>query len=563
MPACSRCHWYRPVRPASQLLARALPTTADKVAEALGKVVEDEQKQRDAEAEYKRSQASAGKDTWSAEPVLSDYCGFDESAGRYYIAEVKNAGLRCADFDATPAPSRACSDCRHEVPPRGSEQDERRERTYVRLAAQNISADVKKDTTDSLLGSYRQGKAARQALEINGSYQTKGEMLAPPSYLSYCAVYSTADTYRVCLFQNPHNACPAWEATVERSNTQMPDQPSGPVVPPVFGQRQPTAGPADPQPSDDNSSSASPEQVDAITSMFSWLLDVTIDQSTRQAVAHSARRWPSEDIAGLMQLVSLAEQARAQGPDTTDFVRETYQSAVVAAFRDTPDPAAKALLALYDAANPAIADGTPPLTQEVVDSYLGILSFVDAIMEDRPWTPMGPVPRAEFTEQMASAYPTLSPQEQAWLAAIPLEWARTRALWMQADVGNRHLLAEQLVELYGNTAQATAVLEMTDAPVAPPVFGPSSASPVHAQTAAPEPVADEAREPGRSADDSERGLLRDIIAGQKKEEEDLMKTDPELALQVKLQNQLKTASLMSNMMNMRHQAAMAIIQNIK
>jgi hypothetical protein len=553
---CVKCHWYRPVRPMSQLLARAFPTSARDVAEALGKVVEDEQKQRDAEAEYKRSQASAGKDTWAARPVLSDYCGLREAEDRFYIAEVKNAALQCDDFDDAIVPSRACETCRHEVPPEGPASDERREQMYVRLAAQNISADVKQDTTETLLSSYRQGKAARQALEISGSYQAKGSLLSPPAYLGYCDHFSTPNSYVLCLFKNPYDACPAWQTRPERGDQHMSTSPPDDVLPPVFGQR-PSSSPEVATAAVGQTPRIESAMFERILGMLGWLLNISVDQPLRQVLRGASTRWSSEDIEALMELVAIADNAHGQGPDGSDFVRETYQAGFVGQLRTNSDPWAVALVNAYDAANPAIADGTPPLTQEVVDSYLGILSFVDAIIDNRAWAPMGTAARAEFTRQMATAYPALSPPEQAWLAAIPLEWARTRALWIEASEDQRRDLAQQLVSLYGQTAQATEVLDMADAPVPPPVFGATPTT-----TRAPTTRSADLS-PSEASGLSERELLAQIIADQKQEEEELLKTDRELALQVKLQNQLKTASLMSNMMSLRHQSAMAIIQNIR
>jgi hypothetical protein len=334
------------------------------------------------------------------------------------------------------------------------------------------------------------------------------------------------------------------------------------VIPPVFGQRSaPDEGTA--PDAQDASGHESPE-LERIFSMFGWLLDIPIDQSLHHALLVATATWSPEDTQSLMELAAYADDARSQGPDREDFMREAYQAEFVGQLRagSEHDPCAAALISAYDADNPPIADGTPPLTMEVADAYLGILSFVDAIMDNRPWAPMGASPRAEFIEQMAAAYPALAPQEQAWLAAVPLEWARTRALWMQASDEDRQALATQLVALYGETAQATPVLASADEQVVPPVFGAtsrrSSSSPSRTSAAAAP-----SDSPVHGSQPSSRDLLAQIMAEQTKEEEELLATDPELALQVKLQNQLKTASMMSNMMNLQHQSAMSIINNIR
>src|SRR5689334_12095291 len=78
MGVCSQCQHFRRVKPASQLLAKIFPTTDADISHALNKIVEDEDKQRDEESQYKRTQATAGKSAWACRPVMSDYCGLNE-----------------------------------------------------------------------------------------------------------------------------------------------------------------------------------------------------------------------------------------------------------------------------------------------------------------------------------------------------------------------------------------------------------------------------------------------------------------------------------------------------
>src|SRR4051794_20289680 len=98
MGSCIECRYFRTVRPPSQLFLAALGAVEGKVADALSKIVEDEQKVRVAEAEYKRAEATAERDLWMTRPLMSDFCGLKEPEGVYAIAEVKNRGGGCADF---------------------------------------------------------------------------------------------------------------------------------------------------------------------------------------------------------------------------------------------------------------------------------------------------------------------------------------------------------------------------------------------------------------------------------------------------------------------------------
>jgi hypothetical protein len=58
-------------------------------------------------------------------------------------------------------------------------------------------------------------------------------------------------------------------------------------------------------------------------------------------------------------------------------------------------------------------------------------------------------------------------------------------------------------------------------------------------------------------------LLEEISARQQKDQDELMKTSPELALQKKLNDEQWHAQFVSNMMNMMHQTSMTIIGNMR
>ena len=83
----------------TQLLGAAVPGSDADVAQALVKITEDEQKQRLAEAEFKRHQASTNNEHWPVRSV-SAYGGTHEGEDVYLIAEVKSAAHDCHDFRA-------------------------------------------------------------------------------------------------------------------------------------------------------------------------------------------------------------------------------------------------------------------------------------------------------------------------------------------------------------------------------------------------------------------------------------------------------------------------------
>lgn len=240
----------------------------------------------------------------------------------------------------------------------------------------------------------------------------------------------------------------------------------------------------------------------------------------------------------LSTVVDVHQLAATQGQDVAVYLRELHQPELVAVLRADGRPWAQRLIELYDDAHPPLAPGDPPLTQEVADSYLAILSFVDALMEHRAWTPLEEATRRQFTDQMARQYPGLDPAQQAWLATLPLEWARTRHLWQSGGEPSRSRFRELLVDRYGATARATpALAEGPRISPAMPVVGDGVPAP----------------SPDRDGLPPTQALPQE--AGGRLEQR-------ELELQKKLQDQVARAAMLSNIMKMQHQATMSWAQSL-
>lgn len=549
---CLRCAHFRPARPISQLLARALPSTAGLVADALGKIGEDEQKVRDAEAEFKRQQATTRKLDWPMRPTMSDACGVLESEDRWQICEIKNAGGDCPDFDPTPPPPHRCEDCRHRVAPPGPQQDARRERVYLDLMRTNISAGVKQDSNDRELDQYRRGVTSRQALELGAVYTSQGLLLDPPQYLAHCAARSGPQGYAACVVHNRHQSCPLWQPTEETTMTTTRESAAAGAAPqPVFGAAPPGPPPVFGAPHTPGPRLSESELADLAAAVV-WLLGIGSDPALlariRADLAATLASGENIPAAELESFLAVYREALGQGPDAADVVRETVLPDVVAGLRQEQDAVSQLLVRLYEEANPPLAPGSPPLTRRVSDAYLGILSFVDALMENRPWTALPRRAHDTFAGQVTQGYGTLSPAQQTWLAGMPLAWANTRALWARSTEEQRREQAQQLVASYGQTAASTPLLaEPVPEPATPPVFGGAAAT----GTEFPEATA--------STDE----LLAQIHADQRRQEAELEAMDPEQAVQLKLQHQLVNATMLSNMLTMRHQATMAIVNNFK
>lgn len=208
---CARCVNYRRIKSPSQVLATTIAATDSDVASALGKIVEDEHKQRESEANFKKDAAISGRDRWLGRPVMSAFCGVLENDEVYLIAEVKIDGGRCPDFQEGAAVLHHCTDCLHRSAASGVSDDQQVEQIYANMAAQNVAVGMGSSVPDDLLSKHRSGAAARKAFEIGAVYNSQGRLLSRPQYFDTCNHFSSAHEFVVCTYQNIHNTCPSWQ----------------------------------------------------------------------------------------------------------------------------------------------------------------------------------------------------------------------------------------------------------------------------------------------------------------------------------------------------------------
>jgi hypothetical protein len=212
---CSKCIHFRRLIPASQLLAQDIGTTDAAISNGLIKIQEDENQQKGTEAQMRTKKEIADDQTWDFRPVMSDYCGLQESEDTYLIAEIKNSGGRCSDFRAGVPEKHSCTTCIHRVPPQGFENDLETEKIYSGMSFARIAEKMSTSPSDDLLRSYRDGTASRKAFEIAGIYASKGTMGTIPQYFAYCRKFSEDYQYVICIMRNSHQTCSAWEPNNE------------------------------------------------------------------------------------------------------------------------------------------------------------------------------------------------------------------------------------------------------------------------------------------------------------------------------------------------------------
>jgi hypothetical protein len=210
MGICQECKHFRRVKPASQLLAQAIGMIDAAISNALVKIQEDENQQKGYEAQTRKQREISGDKVWGFRPVMSDFCGIQEGE-TYIVAEIKNRGGQCNNFEHGRPEKKSCSTCAHRIIPIGTATDLEMEISLSGLAAQSVASGTSTNTPDNLLKNYREGMASRKAFEVFGVYSSKGILATKPNYLDYCGRFSFDDEYVICVLKNPHHTCSAWK----------------------------------------------------------------------------------------------------------------------------------------------------------------------------------------------------------------------------------------------------------------------------------------------------------------------------------------------------------------
>ncbi len=469
MGICAQCKHFRRVKPPSQLLAAVYSINHAEVSQALNKIVEDENKQRDEENQYKRAQAKAGTGLWTYRPVMADFCGLNEQSGEYYIAEIRNAGLKCKEFSAEKPVRHACQACAHRVPARGSGEDQKGEELYAKMMVQAIAAKSSTGQSEALLKGYREGAAARKAFELNGIYSAKGVVPTRPAYADHCGALTTPDEFVVCVLQNPHHTCGHWQQAAADARAQVPSRSASTVSPPSSIALAPVPAPQ----TDDGVLVAGPvpltrHVVQSFVAALSWILDVVIPPDVERLIeavlVDDWRKEDQEDITATLEFAGTFQQVSAKNVETRDAIREEHQAEVVAKLRRETEPFAVALVQLYDAANAPIAMGNPPLTREIANCYFDLIGLLQALQHGLQWHPLPDHVKLSYVEVLASQYPSLPPAQQTWFGRLPRGWTALRAEWTNTATEARERMRQEILASLGAMANAVPMLPQPGAP---------------------------------------------------------------------------------------------------
>jgi hypothetical protein len=220
------------------------------------------------------------------------------------------------------------------------------------------------------------------------------------------------------------------------------------------------------------------DMVQRATNFFQWLLDAPLTPEQRQqfqsAVAQSWLAGRQDEIQSTLQVIQFNNQLfTSKSPTEREIVRQTVQPKYIAQMRAQPNnDLSQWVLSIYDAAHKPLATGNPPLTPQVVDAYVGFLSFMMYQSLGNNWSFKGPGSFKDAVAQpIIASYPKMSPEQQAAMTQIPLEWAQLNDAWPKAPLAEKQQLCAQwrpaLQQFLGDLSRTAAAAEAARPPDSP------------------------------------------------------------------------------------------------
>jgi hypothetical protein len=220
------------------------------------------------------------------------------------------------------------------------------------------------------------------------------------------------------------------------------------------------------------------DMVQRATNFFQWLLDAPLTPEQRQqfqsAVAQSWLAGRQDEIQSTLQVIQFNNQLfTSKSPTEREIVRQTVQPKYIAQMRAQPNnDLSQWVLSIYDAAHKPLATGNPPLTPQVVDAYVGFLSFMMYQSLGNNWSFKGPGSFKDAVAQpIIASYPKMSPEQQAAMTQIPLEWAQLNDAWPKAPLAEKQQLCaqwrpalQQFLDDLSRTAAAAEAARPPDSP---------------------------------------------------------------------------------------------------
>jgi len=174
-------------------------------------------------------------------------------------------------------------------------------------------------------------------------------------------------------------------------------------------------------------------KVDQVADFLEWLLEVPFTREQRQMIAgnmiESWRKNDREEINGIEEVIKLRAQLSAMTRQQKELARQAAQPELIKKAREEPDPVAKMIVQVYDAAHQPIAQGDPPLTRQSTDALLETLFFMASQVRGGAEVTPTPEMKEQWAKALAGSYGQADDAARKEMAQMPLRWAAMRTAW--------------------------------------------------------------------------------------------------------------------------------------
>ena len=172
--------------------------------------------------------------------------------------------------------------------------------------------------------------------------------------------------------------------------------------------------------------------VEETIDMLQWLIDAPLDAAQREVIRSSiVDDWQKHDagtIATVGRLLDFRNQVVKLPAAQQNLVRRQNEVELIGALRTEKDSVSTLLLEIYDSAHPPIAAGVPALTRQQADAALELFYFMAGQLEGVQAMPT-PAAKMLWAGNLARAWATLPTETRKAIAAMPVTWALTLAVW--------------------------------------------------------------------------------------------------------------------------------------
>src|SRR5262245_27880465 len=174
--------------------------------------------------------------------------------------------------------------------------------------------------------------------------------------------------------------------------------------------------------------------VEETIDILQWLIDAPLAPAKREVVrAQIIDEWKAKDagtIAEVRKILAFRDQVVKLQPAEQNLARRQNEAELVPALRTEKGSASAVLLEAYDLAHPPIAAGAPALTRQEADAALDLFYFMAWQLEGVQAAPTEAA-RTAWAGNLARAWAMLPADTRASVAAMPVTWALTLAVWPQ------------------------------------------------------------------------------------------------------------------------------------